>query len=327
MSAEGRAVSVDVSILIVTYRCAEEVRECLRSIDDGTSSAVSHEVIVLDNASRDGTVEMIAAEFPWVRLLALDENLGFARGVNRAGEEARGEFVLLLNPDTVVHPGTIERLVEFARHHPEHGIYGGRTVRPDGTLDPISCRGKPTLWSTFCFATMLSAAFPRSALFNPELLGRWQRDSVREVDVVTGCLLLTPRPLWERLGGLDTRFFMYGEDVDLSLRAAEAGFRPVITPDAVVTHELGASSETRADKMALVFRARVTVIRMHWPRWQRPLGVGLLWLGVGLRALLARVGRLGSPAGAGRAMWRGVWRERRSWLQGYPASGPGRATP
>lgn len=303
----------DVSILVVTYRCRDEVLECLASIRASTRR-VRYEVIVVDNASGDGTVEAVAAEFPEVRLVELAENVGFAAGVNRAAQDATGELLLLLNPDSVVHDGAVDTLAAFAREHPEHGLYGGRTLWPDGTVCPGSCWGRPTLWSLFCFATLLSTAFRGSRLFDPESLGGWQRDRVREVDIVTGCLLLVPRALWERLGGFDTRFFMYGEDADLSLRARRAGLRPVIVPEAVTTHEVGVSSASRADKLVLLYTGKATLVRKHWAPGKRELGLGLLWLGVGLRALLDR-------GGAG-ASWRPVWGERRSWLQGYTAQDP-----
>jgi hypothetical protein len=313
-------VSVDASVLIVSYRCRDAVLACLDSIPAG-ASANEIEVIVLDNASGDGTVEAVAEHHPGVRLIAQDENTGFAAGVNRAAEEAQGEYLLLLNPDTVVHPGAIDALLAFARTNPRHGLVGGRTVNPDGTTHPGSCWGKPTLWSTFCFATMLSTLFKRSAVFDPESLGSWQRDSVREVDIVTGCLLLVPSEVWRELEGFDTRFFMYGEDVDLALRAAARGYRPAITPAAVVTHEIGVSSESRPDKFRMVLQGKVTVMDKHWTPVRRSAGRTLLVAGVGLRALVARATRRGAAAtsGAGAVTWRTLWSDRRSWLAGFPA--------
>ena len=303
-------MSPDVSILIVTYRCRDVARACLESL--ASSGDEAHEIVVLDNASGDGTVEMVRSEFPAVRLIASEENLGFAVGCNRAAEEAQGEYLLLLNPDTVVHEGAVENLLAFARAHPEHGLYGGRTLDPDGSVNPGSCWGAPTLWSLFCFATLLSSAFKRTRLFDPESLGGWKRDTVREVDIVTGCLLLAPRKLWQELGGFDTRFFMYGEDADLSLRAKALGFRPAITPDAVVTHEIGVSSSTREDKLMLLFRGKATLLRKHWHGLRLRLGLLLLSVGPGLRALLSRA------RGGGPSPWTQVWKYRDAWLPGYP---------
>lgn len=274
-------------------------------------TALALEVIVLDNDSGDGTAEMVGAEFPDVRLLALDENLGFAAGVNRAAEEAHGEYVLLLNPDTVVHEGALDRIVGFARAHPEHGLYGGRTLDPDGTVNPGSCWAQPSLWSLVCFATMLSTAFKGSRLFDPEAIGGWKRDTVREVGIVTGCLLLAPRTLWRELDGFDARFFMYGEDADLGMRAWARGLRPAITPDAVITHEIGVSSASRPDKLLLLFRGKATLLRKHWSPMRRRIGIALLQIGVGIRALLARS-----------SAWPAVWAARESWVDGYAPVAP-----
>jgi GT2 family glycosyltransferase len=278
---------------------------------------VDYEVVVVDNASEDGTVEMVAAELPSARLVPLRENVGFAAGCNRAADEATGEFLLLLNPDTVVHEGAVRNLLEFARARPEHGLYGGRTLDPDGRVNPGSCWGAPSLWSLFCFATVLSTAFKGNRLFDPESLGGWQRDSVREVDIVTGCLLLVRRTLWEELGGFDARFFMYGEDADLGLRARALGYRPAITPDAVVTHEIGVSSATREDKLVLLFRGKATLVHKHWGPLRRRLGIRLLLAGVGVRALLEAVLRRVRGRDGRTSFWPEVWKARDAWVRGY----------
>lgn len=304
---------MDVSVIVVTYRCRDAARDCLASLYEGAGD-VSLEAIVVDNASADGTAEMVAEEFPQARLFELEENIGFARAVNLGAEHARGEYLLLLNPDTVVHDGMPAQLVSFARSLPEAAICGGRTLRPDGRLDPGSCWGAPSLWSLLCFATLLSSVFKGSRVFDPESLGGWQRDSVRDVDIVTGCLLLASRKLWHEFGGFDPLFFVYGEDADLALRAAGAGVRRVITPRAVVTHEVGVSSATRPDKLVLLFHGKVTLLRKHWNPLRRRLGIGLLAAGVGVRALEARlVGRRGGEASG----WPALWSMRREWLRGY----------
>ncbi len=306
-------MSVDVSALIVTYHCREAARACLESLYQHVGD-VALDVIVVDNASGDGTVEMLREEFPQARLLALAENVGFARAVNLAAEEARGEYLLLLNPDTEVHEGMLAAFLAFAEGLPEPAIIGGRTLRPDGSLDPGSCWGAPTLWSLACFATALSSAFKGTRIFDPESLGGWKRDSVRDVDIVTGCLLFVPKVLWRDLGGFDPRFFVYGEDADLALRAAAAGVRRVITPDAVVTHEVGVSSATRPDKLMLLFRGKITLLRKHWGPVKSRLGVALVAGGVGLRAGQARLRGRGGGEASG---WPTLWRARSEWLPGF----------
>lgn len=307
-----------VSVLIVSYWTADLTRECLASLASGTRRPL--EVIVVDNASNDGTAEMIQREFPDVRLIPLERNIGFARGVNLAANAAHGDYLLLLNPDTRMHRGSIDRLVDFAREHQEAGVVGGRTLSPSGEVDHMSCWGRPSLWSVFCSAVGLSTAFPRSPLFDPESLGHWQRDSAREVGVVTGCLLLAPRVVWEQLGGFDERFFMYGEDLDLCLRAARLGFRPMITPDAVITHVSGASS-SGVDRRALSLRGKVTVFRKHWAPRRADLAVGLLVLGTAARGSAARgLHRLsGGHRGGGALAWQAVFANRHEWARPFPS--------
>ncbi len=300
----------EVSILVVAYRNVDLTRRCLQSIADHVPDGL-YELLVLDNASGDGTAEMIAREFPRARFTASGENLGFARANNVLATTARGRFLLLLNPDTEVHPGAVQALLDCAARHPEGGLYGGRTVSVDGALEPSSCWGAPTLWSLFCFATGLSTAFRRHRLLDPESLGSWPRDTECEVDVVTGCLALIRRTLWNEMGGFDERFWMYGEDLDLSLRLREADYRPMITPAATITHVIGASSPSGA-KHSMVLGARLAVIRKHWSRSHALLGTAFTVVGCGLRSL----------AGGQAPSWRVAWRQRGSWSRSIPPPPP-----
>lgn len=303
----------EVSILVVSYNTATLTLACLDAID-AAAADTPHEVIVIDNASRDDTVARITAAHPAVQVVANPTNVGFARAVNQAADRATAPRLLLLNPDTVAEPHSIDAVVEFARTRPDHGLYGGRTLAPDGTVDPRSCWGRQSLWSLACFATMADVAARGSRLFDPESLGRWPRDTVREVDMITGCFLLVDTDVWNALGGFDEAFFMYGEDADLSLRARRAGYRPIITPDARVMHR-GAGSPIRTDdKTILLLRARATILHRRWGDTAGRIGLGLLTTGVALRAAVARV----APVRAERRVWPEVWRRRREWTGGYP---------
>lgn len=207
----------------------------------------------------------------------------------------------------------------FARANPQGGIYGGRTVFPDGTLNIASCFNAITPWSLFCSAVGLTAMFPRSWLFDPEAIGNWQRDTIREVDIVVGCFLLIRRELWSRLNGFDVRYFMYGEDADLCLRARRLGFRPIITPDAEIMHIIGAASATKLSKRIQLIKARVTLIRTHWPIWLRPFGIAVTWFWCASRVaganIIALFGRQGTADRV--ALWNAIWSQRRDWLRGY----------
>ena len=311
----------DVAILVVSYNTEDLLRECLRSVYE-QRGGLRQQVIVVDNGSVDRSVDMIRTEFPEVELIDAKQNLGFARGVNLAATRANAEFLLLLNPDTVVLDRALERLVQFARSHPDHGLYGGRALKRDGSLELSSCWALPTVWSMTCFALGLSTAFRHTQWFDPEAMADWRRDTVREVGFISGCLLLAPRDAWRKLGGFDERYFMYGEDADLALRARQAGFRPIICPEACIVHDVGKASATRAGKLLLLFKGKATLVRDHFDGWRQQLVLLELLVGVGLRALLARMKPRSDRSEAD--PWGTLWSERHDWIKGYPDMKPSR---
>lgn len=305
---------IKISVVIVSYNTMEMTLACLQSVYEQTNN-ISFEVIVVDNNSSDNSAQSIAESFPEVHLVASKENLGFARANNLAALAARGEYLLLLNPDTVVLDGAIQKLVDFARKHPENRLYGGRTLFDDHSLNPTSCWRRPTIWSLFCYATGLVSLFRRNALFDPESYGAWQRDSVQEVDIVTGCFLLIEKKFWQQLKGFDPQFFMYGEDADLCLRAIEAGARPVINPDATIVHYGGASEKVRADKMIRLFRAKEQLIERHWVKSTGRLGKALLRASVLSRVLACTFLKCISPKKFNTKLesWQEIWQRRKEW--------------
>lgn len=306
---------IAVSILVVSFNTRDLTLACLRSVYEQTA-AENFELIVVDNASSDGSADAIAMEFPGVRLIRSPENLGFAQGNNVAAEHAVGEYLLLLNPDTVVLDRAIDRLLAFARGRPAAGIWGGRTVYADGSLNPASCWGRQTLWSTFCMACGLSSLFRDSRWFNTEGYGGWDRSTVRTVDIVSGCFFMIRRDFWQQLGGFHRQYFMYGEEADLCLRAKSRGSRPVVTPEAVIVHYGGASERVRADKMVRLLKAKCQLIKDHWRAPTR--GLGLVFLGTWPLSRWLAWSCLRPLAGQ-RAMeaarcWRQVWSSRAQWL-------------
>ncbi len=300
-----------VSIVVVSYRTKDLTLTALRTVFEQTEPG-TFELLVVDNASDDGSADAIEEEFgERLTLIRSEENLGFARANNLAAELARGEYLLLLNPDTEVLDRAIDRLLEFARTRPRAGIWGGRTLFADRTLNPASCWQRITPWSTVCMATGLRAVFKGSELFNPEGIGAWPRDSVREVDIVVGCFLLTRLETWRELGGFDLRYWMYGEEADLCLRARALGCRPAITPEATIVHLVGASSPDDTRKEALITKARVTLVRTHWPAWQVPFGLSMFWTWALLKGVAARLRGRPQPHGS-------LFSMRKDWLAGYP---------
>ncbi len=231
----------DVTVVIVNYETRDDTVACVASVLEHLDG-VDAQVVVVDNGSRDGSAAALRAAHPGIDVVEAGENLGFARAVNRGAALARGEFVLLLNPDALMLEHSLPRLIGFARENPQYRIVGGRTLRADLTLEPSSCWGAPTLWSLSMYATMLSTVFRRSRLFDPESLGTWQRDTIREVPIITGCLLLIRRDDFVELGGMDEDFFLYGEDAEFSMRAAARGMARVVYPPAAIIHTVGGSS-------------------------------------------------------------------------------------
>ncbi|NDV48809.1 MULTISPECIES: glycosyltransferase family 2 protein [unclassified Salipiger] len=308
----------EVSILIVSYNTRALTLKAIETLLAAGGDVLA-EVIVYDNASQDGSAEAIRERFPQIQTVASLENLGFAKANNLASQLAHAEMLLLLNPDTETYANAVANLLAFARRNPQGGIYGGRTVFPDGSLNPGSCCNRISIHSQLCRALYLDKIFPGSGFFNAEAIGNWKRDSERRVDVVVGCFLMIPKALWDRLGGFDLKYFMYGEEADLCHRARALGYTPMVTPEATIMHLVGASTNVRAEKILLVGQARATLIREHWAPWSVPIGLFLLWLWSAVRFFFYRLQALvsGRPDHPGRLTWDRVWRERNHWLRGY----------
>jgi len=309
-----KAISPTVGVVIVSYETAVPIRVCLESLlaEGGPHIA---QVVVVDNASTDGSVGMIAQDFPTVEVLALSRNVGFAAACNRGAALLDVDYTLFLNPDTKVLSGAVDALLDAARRNPNAGQIGGRTIDGAGHLDPSSCWGTPSLWGSVLFATGLSAVFPNHHLTNPDGMGGWKRDDERDVGVVTGCWLLMPTKVFGEVGGFDEIYFLYGEDVDLSMRVRRSGWRTIITPDSTITHLVGAASSSSIERSTLVLKGRMTLYRrMFGPLKGRIMRV-LYLVGIVIRAVLpARVDGSGSER---KAPWRGLLRNRSEWWSGY----------
>jgi len=310
----------DLSILIVSYKTREMTLACIDSVIQQTRKT-SYEIIVVDNASDDGTCEEIRRVHPAIKLLDSKENLGFALGNNIAAKMSSGSRLLLLNPDTLIIDGAIDTLVEFARNTPDAGIWGGKTIFPDHTIN-ASCLRAFTPWSLSCRTVGLTWLFPRSRLFNPESIHKWcPFDAEMSVDIVVGCFLLIDRDIWTSLEGFDERFFMYGEESDLCLRAKKIGASPRIEPKATIIHFGGGSEISTEEKQIKVLKGQATLMRVHWGPLAQRFGYVALILMSGLRAIASRFmyspERPGAGADGRRDIWPAVFRRRNEWLKGW----------
>lgn len=308
--------TAEVTVIMVSYNTRELTITAIETLL-ANAGDVAMRLVVWDNDSADGSADAIAERFPDIELHRSPDNLGFGEANNRVAAMADTEWLLLLNPDTETHPRAVENLLAFAKANPRAGIVGGRTVFPDGSLNIASCWKAMTPWSLTCSAIGLSRVFPNSEFFNVEAMGGWKRDSVRKVDIVVGCFFLIRRELWNELCGFNSRYFMYGEEADMCLRAAKLGYTPMVTPDAQIMHLVGAASAKREDKVKRLMRSKATLIRDHWSRPIQPVGLGLLWLWGGLRYLGARGADKVSGKSERSAYWSKIWKARHEWLGGY----------
>lgn len=309
-----------LSILMVNWNTRDMTLACLRSVYEQTRET-SFELILVDNGSADGSAEAIAAEFPQVKLLREAENHGFAKANNIAAAVARGRYLLLLNTDTVVLDGAIDKIVAFARANPSAKLWGARTLWEDRSLNPTSVWKRITPWSAFSFAVGLRGALSRFETFNPEGMGRWQRDTVREVDIVAGCFLLMERSFWNELGGFDARFFMYGEEADLCARARAAGARPLMTPDATIIHYGGKSAASHSSKIVYVMGARIGLVQSQSGALGGAIGRLACIAHVGIRAYAYGLLRRLRPSrfATSAQEWGQAWARRAEWRNGPSA--------
>jgi GT2 family glycosyltransferase len=278
----------ELSVCIVNWNTRQDLEEALRSVLESNPD-LDIEVIVLDNASRDGSADMVGERFPAVTLIQSPDNVGFARGYNRAAGEARGRCLLILNPDTVVQPHALARLVEFMDSHPDAGAAGSRLLNSDGSLQ-FSCRRFPTPMAAVLRNTVFGRMLPRNSFTRDYLMQDRDHSSTQQVDWVSGAAMCIRREAWDQVGGFDEGYFMYAEDMDLCLRLQQAGWRICYVPEAVIVHRIGRSSDQRPLAMVIQFhRSMARFYRKHYARlW--PWGLRLLPIaGIWLRALLVMV--------------------------------------
>jgi N-acetylglucosaminyl-diphospho-decaprenol L-rhamnosyltransferase len=271
---------MDLSIVILNYNTRDHLRACLHALQaEGSTSlaggAIDCEVMVVDNASSDSSADMVAADFPWVQLIRSPRNGGFAFGNNQALQGCRGRAVLILNPDTLMPPGGIAGLMDRLEDHPEAGVIGPKLLRPDGSMHLACRRSFPTPAVAFYRISGLSRLFPKSPRFGRYNLSYVDPDLPIEVDSVCGACMLVRRTVIDRVGLLDERFFMYGEDLDWCLRTRLMGWTVRYEPGIVVHHQHGASSRKRALRTTYhFFRAMDLFYRKHYIGRYHPIVTG-----------------------------------------------------
>ncbi len=246
---------MDISVIIVNWNTRDFLEQCLSSLSLDTCRR-SVEIIVVDNGSSDGSPDMVEVNFPQVKLIRSQENLGFARANNLGIQYSSGRYISLVNSDVKVIPDCLDTLADYLDQNPAVGNVGPRVLNPNMTLQS-SCRRFPTLWNNLCSAIGLATLFKNSRLFSGEHMFFFRHDRAMAVDVLVGCFWMLRRAATNEVGLLDEKFFMYGEDVDWCRRCWNAGWRIVFLPTAAAIHYRGGSSGTQAVRLAVAQQSSV----------------------------------------------------------------------
>lgn len=271
---------MDLSIIIVNYNTKQLTLNCLQSVYQSITD-YSYEVILIDNNSRDDSVEAIQQHYPQVHLIANSENTGFSRANNQGMKVAQGRYILLLNSDTVVQPDTFDIMLRFMDEHPEVGVSGCKVVLPDGTLDKACKRGFPTPSATFYYVSRLTKLFPHNPHINAYHRGDLDEDEPSPIDCLVGAFMLVRREAIDQVGMLDETFFMYGEDIDWCYRIQQAGWINYYYPKTKITHYKKASSRNKPYKITYEFHRAIYVLYNKHFRKQYPWWVnGLMYTGM-----------------------------------------------
>ncbi len=237
------STSTKLSIIIVNYNVCDLLRTCLAQIVREADQKYTTEVWVVDNNSSDNSTNMIRSEFPSVKLIANKKNVGYAKANNIAIKKAKGEYVLLLNPDTIIEKNGLTKCLTFMDNHLNAGAMGVKMIDENGNYLPESKRGLPTPFTALYKLLGLYKLFPKSNRFGRYYMSHLDKNSTGPVEVIAGAYMLIRKEVFTSIGYLDENFFMYGEDVDLSYRISNAGFQLYYYPEVTITHLKGKSSK------------------------------------------------------------------------------------
>jgi N-acetylglucosaminyl-diphospho-decaprenol L-rhamnosyltransferase len=313
MEANGDRPTPACSVVVLTYRSAETLAACLASVRPQVD-ALDGELVVIDNASPDETVEVARAA--GVEAVRSRRNLGFAAGCNLGARHASGRVLVFVNPDAVLDPGCLQAVLDALADDASIGVVGGRAHTSDGDYDPRCVLGTPSLRGALGFALGLDHVFRHHPLLAPEQ-GPAELSTDRPVvavPAVSGALVALPRQVWERLQGFDEDFFLYGEDVDLCLRAARAGWRSVVATGAGYQH-VGGISSSSTTRDVMLYRGKVELYRRQLSPLGARVAVTALQAGALLRATASFVSHVRGAESARR--WPVLFRGRNQWREGH----------
>ena len=308
---------MQVSIIIVNYNVRHFLEQCLHAVYHAIQG-LSAEVLVIDNASTDGSLEYLQPLFPQVQFIALQDNLGFAKANNHAAKLAKGQHLLFLNPDTLLAEDSVQKMLALMEAKPQAGALGVRMLDGAGQFLPESKRAFPELIPAFFKLTGFARLFPRSAFFNAYALGHLNENQNHPVDVLAGACMLVRRDLFQQLNGFDEQFFMYGEDIDLSYRIKQAGYQNWYCADTSIIHFKGESTRKGSSNyVQLFYKAMQQFVRKHYSGSKSALIVQGLQIAIVLRAGISLIKRfvtsIGMPLIDGLIIFSLFWLSKHYW--------------
>ncbi|SHF90560.1 Glycosyltransferase, GT2 family [Mariniphaga anaerophila] len=283
---------MELSVIIVNYNVKHFLEQCLHSVLKASIN-ISAEIFVVDNNSVDGSTQLVRDKFPQVHLIENKKNVGFAKANNQAIRTAHGKYILLLNPDTVVEEDTFTKVIRFMEEHPDAGGLGVKMIDGKGNFLPESKRGLPTPWVAFCKMSGLAKLFPKSKRFGRYHLSYLNENEIHEVEILAGAFMLMRKDALDKVGLLDETFFMYGEDIDLSYRIIQGGYKNYYFPKTTIIHYKGESTKKGSLNYVKVFyKAMIIFAQKHFSGGNANAFSVLLNLAIWFRAALSVLKRI-----------------------------------
>ena len=273
-----------LSVIIVNYNVRLLLEQCLLSVRKATEG-IAAEVFVVDNVSTDGSLAYLIPLFPEVHFIANGENVGFSRANNQAIRLAKGEYVLLLNPDTVVGEETFKNVIHFMDEHPDAGAVGVKMIDGNGRFLPESKRSLPTPWNSFCKMFGLAGFFPHSPVFGKYRLLYLNKEDVHQVEVLSGAFMMMRQEALVKSGLLDETFFMYGEDIDLSYRILKSGYHIYYLPETILHYKGESTKKDSLRYVKIFYGAMVIFFKKHYPNYSTLFSI-FIKMAIGLHAAL-----------------------------------------
>jgi GT2 family glycosyltransferase len=270
-----------ISIIIVNFNSGEYLAKCLASIVNDPANKMGYEIIIVDNASIDDSIEQINKRYPATKIIKNQQNVGFSAANNQAIKISRGEYIMLLNHDTYVKPRAIKVLLEFMKNHPEAGACGPKILNADGTIQHQCKRGFPTPLSMLYYLSGLSKIWPQNTAFGRYLMTYLDPSKVNEVEALSGACMLIRRAVLDKIGGLDTAFFIHGEDIDYCYRIKQAGWKIFYVPEAEIIHYGGIGGKMVSYRGIIEFhRSMLIFYKKHYKKLYPFVVTVLVYFGV-----------------------------------------------